>query len=76
MRQPEQGTRPPRWVTAVSMIALILALTFGILNVFGIGGSHGPGSHIPRENSSTDARSPSDISLAPDLPIDGRGGQQ
>ncbi|GAA0988843.1 hypothetical protein GCM10009555_071380 [Acrocarpospora macrocephala] len=37
-------TGPPRWVKVFGIIALALALLFGVLMLFG-GGTHGPGRH-------------------------------
>lgn len=35
----------PRWVKVSAIVALIVALLIGVLQLFG-GGSHGPGRHL------------------------------
>ena len=43
----ESTTSTPRWVYMFGVIAIVLILLFVGLQVFGVGGSHGPGRHTP-----------------------------
>lgn len=37
----------PRWVKVFGIIALLLALLLMVVMATGVGGSHGPGRHMP-----------------------------
>lgn len=41
----EATTGAPRWVKVSGIIVIVLVLLFVILQLTGIGGSHGPGQH-------------------------------
>lgn len=42
-REPSTGT--PRWVKVFGIVALVLIALFVILQLLGVGGSHGPSRH-------------------------------
>jgi len=47
--KPDRESPPsaPRWVKVSAIIVIILILLFAVLQLAGIGGSHGPDRHIP-----------------------------
>jgi len=47
--RPDHGstTSTPRWVKIFGITALVLVLLVGIMLLTGVGGSHGPGRHLP-----------------------------
>lgn len=51
--EPGDGSPPnmPGWVKVLGIIALILVLLIAIHIITGIGGPHGPGSHLPSGDS-------------------------
>ncbi|MGH2759956.1 MAG: hypothetical protein ACRDKJ_10400 [Actinomycetota bacterium] len=54
----------PRWVKVSLIVVGVLVAVFVVLQLIGVGGNHGPGRHIGREGSSseaTDHRPPSGV---------------
>ena len=47
----------PRWVKLAGIIVLILVLVFGVLQLTGIAGEHGPGRHMPSGDAGAAPRS-------------------
>jgi len=45
---PDAGSPPrmPRWVKVAAIIVGVLVVVFVVLQLFGVGGNHGPGRHI------------------------------
>lgn len=54
----ESTHRTPRWVKAFGIIVIILFLVIAVLIFAGIGGPHGPGRHMPADE--TGAGTPSE----------------
>lgn len=51
----ESAHRTPRWVKVFGTIVIVLALLFAFLIITGVGGPHGPGRHIPSDDTSGDS---------------------
>ncbi|MFC4950995.1 hypothetical protein [Pseudonocardia sp. GCM10023141] len=69
---PRPGPRPttgaPRWVKVSVIVVIVLIVVFAIVQLTGLGGSHGPGRHLS-------SGSPGDTVLLPDVAADAdRGG--
>lgn len=51
--KPDRGSPPgtPRWVKLFGIIGIIVVLLIVIILVTELGGSHGPGRHLPSGNA-------------------------
>jgi hypothetical protein len=57
----------PRWIKVSGIIVIVLLLLYGILELTGVGGNHGPGQHKPTGNVSGQTQ-PSSVTEAHTLP--------
>lgn len=52
---------PPRWVKIAGAILGLLILLAAVLMIFGIGGPHGPGRHLPLADTKNQALPAGDV---------------